>query len=193
MSSSTLNECDIDLEKILQMGYLIRARMSGTDRCGMNLYRCGKFTKRYRLIAVGCLIALSLIGCASTAVQPTSEITFRQSDFFDASVGSALKAGLPEVKIGFATNERFDNLPPNLDGWLHAIEQSGGRIEVVQQRQEQFLLGAMAGPIVQVLFGRLLSSAQSISKFTVANGYDARVFLNGSNLHEVVFVKRADQ
>ena len=155
--------------------------------------RCRKFMMGRFLVAVVCLTALFLPGCVTPMVQPTSEITFRQSDFFDASVGSALKAGLAEVKIGFVTNERFDDLPPNLDGWLHAVEQSGGRIEVVQQRQEQFLLGALAGPIVQLLFRSLVSSAQSQSKMTAVNGYDARVHLSGPNLQEVIFVKRINQ
>lgn len=130
-------------------------------------------------IALALFLALTLSACApaappaATLKDPGStHLDYFDSSSFDRNLSAVLAARPAEATVTFPAVITLNNIPPRFEKWLSAVDQSGGKVRLQAEPEEDrnFLSEALS------LFVRAYTYIQEVLIYAPARAYDATVY-----------------
>jgi len=142
----------------------------------------------------------ALLGCQSVNPSPAKDsITFIDTQKFDKELAHSLVNSKNSVDVDFYNPVTPNQMPPRLEKWIAAAENSGGKITVTQPPNELapkdpiFLLGLFTGiwQAVKLMGGQYSSyTAEEGAKKRDVNIALARNAQGGLYVQKVIFTPR---
>ncbi|QNM98584.1 hypothetical protein [Chitinimonas koreensis] len=153
-----------------------------------------------RMMAVG-LAALLLGACASdtapsaaggsdgggggsAAKAASGSVVFTDTDIFDRSLSATLKQGGEPVTVKLAAPFPVSEIPPRLNRWLNAVDDSRGKVDFDFEPQIKNALSLVS------LIGTAADAVREHLLYRPAGDYDVRVRVVDGTVRELTFSRR---